>query len=119
VNEYKPGAKTGTNLNLAFGSGGGIQVDTKGDILVAQQLNPSAILVFPAGQTQPSQTISMPGGGEPFNFALNEKAKLLFAAEYYEDNQVDRFVWPSAKFQYVLATGFNNPSGVAAAPTEF
>ena len=38
VNEYKPGATTGTNLNLAFGSGGGIQVDPAGNILVAQQL---------------------------------------------------------------------------------
>jgi hypothetical protein len=119
VNEYKPGAKTGTNLNLAFGSGGGIQIDTNGDIVVAQQLNPSVLLEFPQGKTQPSQSIPMPGGGEPFNFAFNRKSKVLFAAEYYEDNQVDRFAWPSAKFQYVLANGFNNPSGVAVAPSEF
>ena len=119
VNEYKPGAKTGTNLNLAFGSGGGIQVDPVGNILVAQQLDPSEILIFPPGQTQPSQTISMPGGGEPFNFALNHKSKALFAAEYFTANQVDRFAYPSAKFQYSIANGFNNPSGVATAPYEF
>ena len=81
VNEYSPGGKTGTNLNLAFSSGGGIQVDPAGNILVAQQLNPSEILIFPPGQTQPSKSISMPGGGEPFNFALNHKSKVLFAAE--------------------------------------
>jgi hypothetical protein len=119
VNEYKPGAKTGTNLNLAFGSGGGIQVDPKGNIVVAQQLDPSEILVFPAGQTQPSKTITMPGGGEPFNFALNNKAKALFAGEYQNANQVDRFAWPSTKYQYTIANGFNNPSGVAVAPYEF
>jgi hypothetical protein len=119
VNEYKPGAKTGTNLNLAFGSGGGIQVDPDGNILVAQQLNPSEILIFPPGQTQPSKTISMPGGGEPFNFALNHKSKALFAAEYFSANQVDRFAYPSTKFRYSIANGFNNPSGVAVAPYEF
>jgi hypothetical protein len=119
VNEYKPGAKTGTNLNLAFSSGGGIQVDPAGNILVAQQLSPSEILIFPPGQTQPSKSISMPGGGEPFNFALNHKSKVLFAAEYFTANQVDRFAYPSTKFQYSIASGFNNPSGVAVTPTEF
>jgi hypothetical protein len=119
VNEYAPGATTGTNLNLAFSSGGGIQVDPAGNILVAQQLDPSEILIFPPGQTQPSQTIPMPGGGEPFNFALNHKSKALFVGEYFSANQVDRFAYPSTKFQYVIANGFNNPSGVATAPTEF
>jgi hypothetical protein len=119
VNEYKPGAKTGTNLNLAFSSGGGIQVDPAGNILVAQQLDPSEILIFPPGQTQPSQSISMPGGGEPFNFALNHKSKALFAAEYFNANQVDRFAYPSTKFQYSIASGFDNPSGVATDPDEF
>lgn len=119
VNEYKPGAKTGTNLNLAFSSGGGIQVDPAGDILVAQQLSPSAILIFPPGATQPTKSIAMPGGGEPFNFALNLRSKALFAGEYQEANQVDRFAYPSTKFRYVLADGFENPSGVATAPYEF
>ena len=30
----------------------------------------------------------MPGGGEPFNFALNHKSKVLFAAEYFTANQL-------------------------------
>jgi hypothetical protein len=119
VNEYAPGAKTGTNLNLAFSGGGGIQVDPAGNILVAQQLDPSEILIFAPGQTKPSKTISMPGGGEPFNFALNHKSKALFVGEWFSANQVDRFAYPSTKFQYTIATGFENPSGVAAAPTEF
>jgi hypothetical protein len=119
VNEYTPGAKTGTNLNLAFSSGGGIQMDPAGNILVAQQLSPSEILIFPPGQTQPSQSIPMPGGGEPFNLALNHRSKALFVGEYFNANQVDRFAYPSTKFQYSIANGFENPSGVATAPTEF
>jgi sugar lactone lactonase YvrE len=119
VNEYAPGATSGTNLNLQFNAGGGIQVDRKGNIIVAQQLDPSEILIFPRGQTQASKEISMPGGGEPFNFALNHGSKTLFAAEYYTANQIDRFAYPSTKFQYVIANNFNNPSGVAVAPTEF
>ncbi len=119
VNEYKPRAKTGTDLNLVFSSGGGIQVDAAGDILVAQQLDPSEILIFPPGKTEPSQTISMPGGGEPFNFALNFGSRALFVGEYQEANQVDRFAYPSTKFKYVIANGFENPSGVATAPYEF
>jgi hypothetical protein len=119
VNEYKPGAKTGSNLNLVFSSGGGIQVDPAGNILVAQQLNPSEILIFPPGQTQPSKTIPMPGGGEPFNFALNHRSVALFVGEFQNANQVDRFGYPSTKFRYIIASGFNNPSGVATSPYEF
>jgi sugar lactone lactonase YvrE len=119
VNEYAPGAKTGTNLKLSFGAGGGIQVDPTGNIIIAQQLNPSEILVFPPDKKKASKSISMPGGGEPFNFALNHKAHALFAGEYQNANQVDRFAWPSTKYQYTIATGFNNPSGVAVAPYEF
>jgi hypothetical protein len=69
VDEYKPRAKTGTNLDLVFGSGGGIQ-------------------------------------------------RALFVGEYQEANQVDRFAYPSTKFRYVIANGFENPSGVATAPYE-
>jgi hypothetical protein len=119
VNEYQPGATTGINLNLAFTSGGGIQVDPAGDILVAQQLDPSEILIFPPGQTEPSKSILMPGGGEPFNFALDHKSKALFVGEYQNANQVDRFAYPSTKFKYVIANGFENPSGVATSPYEF
>lgn len=119
VNKYAPGATTGTNLNLEFTSGGGIQVDRSGDVIVAQQLQPSEVLIFPPGKTQASKSITMPGGGEPFNFALSHGSKRLFVAEYFNANQVDLFAYPSAKFKYVIANGFINPSGVAAAPTEF
>jgi sugar lactone lactonase YvrE len=118
VNEYKPGAKKGTNLGLAFKFGAGVQVDSVGDVLVVQQVEPSEILVFPAGQTQPSQIITLPSNGQPFNFAVNRRSKALFAGDTTA-NFLDRLALPSGKFQYNVAGGFNNPSGAAVAPAEF
>jgi hypothetical protein len=118
VNEYKPGSKTGKNLNLAFAYGGGIQVDSAGNVLVVQQVLPSEILVFPHGKTQPSKSIVLPNGGEPFNIALNRGSKLLFAGDAI-GNVVDRFAYPSGKFQYPIAGGFSNPAAVATEPSEF
>ncbi len=118
VNEYEPGSKTGKNLNLSFAYGGGIQVDSAGNVLVVQQVRPSEILVFPPGETQPSQSITLPNGGAPFNIALNRGSKLLFAGDTI-GNVVDRFAYPSGKFQYPIAGGFSNPAAVAAEPSEF
>ncbi len=118
VNEYKPGSKTGKNLNLSFAYGGGIQVDSAGNVLVVQQVLPSEILVFQPGETQPSQSITLPNGGAPFNIALNRGSKLLFAGDAI-GNVVDRFAYPSGKFQYPIADGFSNPAAVATEPSEF
>jgi hypothetical protein len=117
VNEYKPGTKTGKNLNLAFSYGAGIQVDSAGNVLVVQQVLPSVILVFPPGKTQPSQSIVLPNGGVPYNIALNRRSKLLFAGDQI-GNVVDRFAYPSGKFQYPIAGGFSNPAGVTTEPSE-
>jgi hypothetical protein len=113
VNKYKPGAKTGTNLNLSFRFGAGIHVDSAGNLLVVQQVQPSEILVFPPGKTQPSKAIGIPNGGQPFNFALNRGSKALFAGDVIT-SVVDRFAYPSGNFQYSIAGGFNNPSAGAA-----
>jgi sugar lactone lactonase YvrE len=118
VNEYKPGAKTGKNLNLAFSYGAGIQVDLTGNVIVVQQVLPSEILVFPPGKMQPSQSIILPNAGSPYNIALNHGSKLLFAGDSW-GNVVDRFAYPSGKFQYPLAGGFGNPAGFATVPSEF
>jgi hypothetical protein len=118
VTEYKPGTKTGKNLNLAFAYGGGIQVDSAGNVLVVQQVLPSEILVFPPGKTQPSQSIVLPNGGAPYNIALNRGSKLLFFGDAI-GNVVDRFAYPSGKFQYPIAGGFSNPAAVATEPSQF
>jgi sugar lactone lactonase YvrE len=118
VNEYKPGAKTGKNLNLDFAYGAGIQVDSEGNLLVVQQVLPSEILVFSPGTTQPSHAIILPNGGEPYGLALNRGSKLLFAGDAI-GNVVDRFAYPSGKFQYPIAGGFSDPAGFVTEPSEF
>ncbi|HEY1656688.1 MAG TPA: hypothetical protein VGF86_16405 [Candidatus Tumulicola sp.] len=116
VNEYRPGATTGTNLNLVFHWGGGIQVDAKGNIVLAQQLQPSEINVYPPGQTQPAQSIQLPNGDSPFEIALNHAGKALFAAD---DTLMDRIAYPSGNFKYTLAGGFEEAAGVAVSPAQY
>jgi hypothetical protein len=118
VYEYKPGAKTGKNLNLDFAYGAGIQVDSAGNLLAVQQVLPSEILVFPPGKTEPSKSIVLPNGGEPYAIALNRGSKLLFAGDAI-GNVVDLFTYPSGKFKYPLAGGFSNIGGLATQPNEF
>lgn len=118
VNEYAPGAKTGTNLNLTFKWGAGIQVDRMGNVLVVQQLSPSAIFVFWPGQTQPSQTIYEPNNGAPFALALDRANDVLFADDQ-NANQIDDFAYPSDKYRHATAGGFQEPTGIALSPSEF
>lgn len=118
VYEYKPGATTGKNLNLDFAYGAGIQVDSAGNLLAVQQVLPSEILVFPPGKTEPSKSILLPNGGEPYALVLNRGSKLLFAGDAI-GNLVDKFTYPSGKFQYPLAGGFSNIGGLATQPNEF
>jgi len=118
VYEYKPGATTGKNLNLDFAYGAGIQVDSAGNLLAVQQVLPSEILVFPPGKTEPSKSIVLPNGGEPYAIVLNRGSKLLFAGDAI-GNVVDLFTYPSGRFRYPIAGGFSNIGGIATQPNEF
>ncbi|MEO6990953.1 MAG: hypothetical protein ABI346_03290 [Candidatus Baltobacteraceae bacterium] len=118
VNEYAPGSTTGTNLHLVYKFGGSVRVDGTGDILVAQQVQPSAILVFPPGATQASQSITFPDNGQPFALAVNRKNMALFAGDSTSNTEAE-FAYPSGTYRYAVAGGFNNPSGVAVSPSQF
>jgi hypothetical protein len=118
VNEYAPGAKTGTNLNLVFKYGGGIQVDDSGNIILVQQLQPSAFLVFPPGQTSPSKTILLPNNDQSFSMALDRKNHQLFADDQ-SANQLDDLSYPALKVRRTVAGGFEEPTGVALSQSEF
>jgi DNA-binding beta-propeller fold protein YncE len=118
VNEYTPHAMTGTNLNLTFKWGAGIQVDESGNILVVQQLSPPEILVFAPGQTEPSKTIQEPSGDQPFSLVLDRKNSRLFADDQTA-NQIDAFAYPSGRYLHPVAGGFAEPTGVAVSPAEF
>jgi hypothetical protein len=117
VNEYAPGATVGTNLNLNFKFGAGIALDKHGDVVVVQQVEPSEILVFPPGATQPSQTITEPGGDQAFAIALDKRSNTLFAADD-DQNVVDDFTYPAGVLRYSVAGGFDNPSGIAVSPPQ-
>jgi hypothetical protein len=118
VNEYAPGATTGTNLNLSFKWGGGIQVDDSGNIILVQQLQPSAFLVFPPGQTTASKTILLPDNDQSFSMALDRKNHQLFADDQ-SANQVDDVSYPAGKVRHIVASGFEEPTGVALSQPEF
>lgn len=68
VMRFKPGASTGTTLNLEVGSAGAIELDKLGNILLLDE-NSSTLDVFPRGKTKPSKTIAV--GGYPFALAMN------------------------------------------------
>jgi hypothetical protein len=112
VNEYAPKATTGTNLNLQFKFGAGIAVDKTGNVLVVQQLNPPAVLVFPSGQTVASQTIQLPNEDQPFDMALIANGKQLLVGDP-TSTEVVAIKYPSGQVKGVLANGFGNPGGIA------
>jgi hypothetical protein len=118
VNEYAPGAKTGTNLNLTFQFGAGIQVDKSGDVVVVQQVEPSEILVFPPGQTTPSQTITLPNSGQPFAISISKKSKALFAGDATH-NEALSLAYPAGTLNGIINSSFDNPSGVAVSPAQY
>jgi sugar lactone lactonase YvrE len=114
VNKYAPKATTGTNLNLQFKYGAGIAVDKTGNVLVVQQLNPPAVLVFPPGQSVASQTIQLPNEDQLFDIALTANDKQLFVGDP-TSTEVVAIKYPGAQLKGVLAGGFGNPGGIALA----
>lgn len=87
-------------------------------MLVAQQLGPPEILVFPPGQSKPSQSIIEPNGDQAFSMALNRKNAKLFADDQTA-NQIDDLSYPAGTYLHATAGGFSEPTGVAVAPAEF
>jgi hypothetical protein len=118
VNKYAPGATTGTNLGLTFNWGAGIQADKAGDVVVVQQIEPSEILVFPAGATKPSKTITLPNSGQPFAISISKRGSSLYAGDATHNLEQD-LAYPAGTFRYSIASGFDNPSGVAVSPPQF
>ncbi|HEY1428904.1 MAG TPA: hypothetical protein VGF18_04985 [Candidatus Tumulicola sp.] len=115
VNKYAPNATTGTNLNLEFNSGADIAIDASGDIVLAQQINPSGILVFPPGAVAASRSIQLPTGKQPFAFAVTPNEKQLLAADSF-NGEVFALNFQTGQQLRVFATGFGNPGGIALSP---
>jgi hypothetical protein len=74
---YAPGTTTGTNLGLNISStGSAIEVDRSGNIIY---LDGSTIKYFPAGQTQPSNQVTI-SAGFPFALAFTKNEKQLYVS---------------------------------------
>ncbi len=118
VAEFAPGKKTGTDLGLVVKWGGGIQVEPSGNIVVVQQLQPPEILEFTPGQTTASKTFMLPDDDQSFDFALNRSGNQMFADDQTANSLLDLKL-PNGKVLRTVATGFEEPTGVALSPPEF
>lgn len=74
--KFPAGSSSGTKLNLQIGAAGSLEVDRKGNIVAVDE-DASTIDFFPAGQTAPSKTISVPDGS-PFTLSLSKDEKTLY-----------------------------------------
>jgi hypothetical protein len=78
VYEFAPGSTSGTNLNLSVTSPGAIEVDKSGNVILLDEAS-NEIDVFPAGKTQPSQSVPVTAG-LPFGFSLSKNEKALYVS---------------------------------------
>jgi hypothetical protein len=78
VDEFAKGSTTGTDLDLAIGSAGPVEVDKKGTVIVLDS-STNNIDYFPAGQTSPSKQIPVTAG-LPFELSLSKNEKQLYVS---------------------------------------
>jgi hypothetical protein len=115
--EYKGGLSgcSPTTLGATVSFAGGLQLDSKGDLVACDQL--AGIDIIPAPYTTISQTITVTGGSDYFHDALDYKNSLLFIADPSTDN-VDVVKFPSGTLvtQINSSKGLSLPYGVATYP---
>jgi hypothetical protein len=78
VFEFDAGSSSGSNLGLAVGSAGAIEVDRAGNIILVDNAA-ATIDVFPAGQTNPSKQITV-GAGAPYSLAFTKSEDKLYVS---------------------------------------
>lgn len=113
VDEFAPGSTNGTNLNLPIVWAAGDAIDSKNDVVTADQGSGSnaAIYVFPPGSTSPSQTITQ-GMEDPFRIAFDNKFTTLYVADP-EVNGVLVYDYATGALTKTMATGLGSVDGVA------
>src|SRR5579871_4411086 len=116
VYTYPKGSSNGTNLNLQVSTPAGLQLDKKGNLIVADATLPAAIKVFAPGATTPKLTVTS-NVGNPFLAALNGKENRYYVSDSYPHEAVDVFTYPKLKFLYKLTAGVQVPAGVVTRPT--
>jgi sugar lactone lactonase YvrE len=114
VNKYPPKSTKGTDLDLPIVWSAGDAVDSKADVVVADQGSGSgnaAVYVFPPGSTQPSETIDQ-GMEDPFRLALDKKNRKLYVADP-EVNKLLVYDYASGTLVNTITNGLSSVYGVA------
>ena len=114
VNKYPPKLTKGTDLDLPIVWSAGDAVDSKADVVVADQGSGSgnaAVYVFPPGSTQPSETINQ-GMEDPFRIALDKKNRNLYVADP-EVNKLLVYDYASGTLVNTITNGLSSVYGVA------
>jgi len=105
VLEFSPGQMNGTNLGLAIGSPGPLEVDSAGDVAIIDT-STNDLDIFPPEQTQPSIQTHYTDGN-PFELAFGKGQNKLYASvettasAYF---QIDSLTYPSGTPQEQIAT---------------
>lgn len=113
VLEFAPGSTDGTNLgiHIAFGYAGGMTMDKKGDLVIADQDN-ATVYVYPTGATQPSETYSNTAA---YGVALDAANKHLFISAPFGPS-VSEITYPKGAAVQTYSNTLSGAFGVATSP---
>jgi sugar lactone lactonase YvrE len=111
--EYPAGKSHGKNLGIVTEQPGGITLDTKGDIVTADQRLPG-VLVFPPGKTSPSETFAT-NTLDPDPVALDSTEHRAYVGDSV-GNAVYVYDYPSGKLVDTITDGIDGPYGLALDP---
>jgi hypothetical protein len=113
VLEYAPGSTQGTNLGIVTETPGGITLDESADIVTADQRLPG-VLVFPPGQTSPSQTFAQ-NMNDPVPVRFSRTERSVFVGDSIE-NDVEVYTYPTGSLVNTITDGIDGPEGLALDP---
>jgi hypothetical protein len=115
VLKFKPGSTRGHDLGLAIILVGGATVDSRDDLLVADQSNPAPhVDVFPPGAKTPSQTIG--GFALALDIALNHSNGHLYVTQNQNPAVVYEVSYPSGTILQTITKSLVAIYGVATSP---
>jgi DNA-binding beta-propeller fold protein YncE len=114
VEEYPPASTNGRNLGLDISNLGGIAIDASDNLIVAQQISPPEIKVFPQGATEPSKVFGQEDDPNPLTFLKSEKK--IFVGEPLS-NVVNVYAYPGGKSINAISNEVNLPQGLAVSPS--
>jgi sugar lactone lactonase YvrE len=111
--EYSPGSAHGRNLGIVTDAPGGIALDAAGDIVTSDQRLPG-VLVFPPGQTSPSETFAQ-NTLDPDPVRLNRAEQKIYVGDSV-GNAVYVYDYPGGTLVDTITDGVDGPNGLALDP---